>query len=116
VTQGLSETHLALRDAARRFAEAEVAPLATDLDETERFPSELYARLAEAGLFGIAGAGGEIGQGTPAPLGHDQDMDRCLGVDVVEGQKFIVFKHFARRDLAGDDLAKEAVGVSGVGH
>ncbi|WP_431282117.1 acyl-CoA dehydrogenase family protein [Humitalea sp. 24SJ18S-53] len=53
MTQNLSDTHLALRDAARRFAEAEVAPMAVELDETERFPAELYARLAQAGLFGI---------------------------------------------------------------
>lgn len=50
---GLSETHLALRDAARRFAEAEVAPIAAALDASEEYPTELYRRLAEAGLFGI---------------------------------------------------------------
>ena len=50
---GLSETHLALRDAARRFAEAEVAPIAAALDESEEYPVELYRKLAEAGLFGI---------------------------------------------------------------
>jgi alkylation response protein AidB-like acyl-CoA dehydrogenase len=50
---GLSDTHLALRDAARRFAEAEVAPIAAALDESEEYPAELYRKLAEAGLFGI---------------------------------------------------------------
>ncbi len=78
MTQGLSETHLALRDAARRFAEAEVAPLATDLDETERFPSELYARLAEAGLFGITvpdGFGG-VGADTLAYALVMEEMSR----------------------------------------
>jgi hypothetical protein len=49
----LSEWHAALRDAARRFAEAEIVPLAAELDETERFPAELYDKLAAAGLFGI---------------------------------------------------------------
>lgn len=51
--QGLSELHAALRDTARRFAQAEVAPLAAELDETEAYPGELYTRLAQAGLFGI---------------------------------------------------------------
>ncbi len=51
--RGASELHGALRDAARRFAEEAVAPLAAELDETERYPAELYQRLAEAGLFGI---------------------------------------------------------------
>jgi hypothetical protein len=50
---GLSDTHLALREAARRFAEAEVAPRAAELDETESYPADLYRRLAETGLFGI---------------------------------------------------------------
>jgi len=50
---GLSDTHLALRDTARRFAEAEVTPIAAALDESEEYPAALYRRLAGAGLFGI---------------------------------------------------------------
>ncbi|WP_367615827.1 acyl-CoA dehydrogenase family protein [Plastoroseomonas hellenica] len=49
----LTDWHRALRDTARRFAEAEVAPIAGELDESERFPAELYERLAATGLFGI---------------------------------------------------------------
>ncbi|WP_458097172.1 acyl-CoA dehydrogenase family protein [Roseomonas sp. WA12] len=62
----LSETHRALREAARRFAEARIAPLATALDEEERFPADLYTELASLGLFGITvpealgGAGGDV--------------------------------------------------------
>lgn len=43
----------ALRETARRFAEAEVAPRAAELDETEAFPADLYRRLAALGLLGI---------------------------------------------------------------
>ncbi len=50
---GLSDTHLALRDAARRFAEVEIAPMAAALDEEERYPADLYRQLASLGLFGI---------------------------------------------------------------
>ena len=50
---GLSDTHLALRDAARRFAEVEIAPVAAALDEEERYPADLYRQLASLGLFGI---------------------------------------------------------------
>jgi alkylation response protein AidB-like acyl-CoA dehydrogenase len=63
---GATEWHSALRDAARRFAEEEVAPLAAELDEEERFPAELYRRVAEAGLFGVSvpeelgGAGADV--------------------------------------------------------
>lgn len=36
-----------------------------------------------------------------------QDMDRCFWVDVVEGQKFIVFQHFVARDFAVYDLFED---------
>jgi alkylation response protein AidB-like acyl-CoA dehydrogenase len=43
----------ALRDTARRFADAEVAPRAAELDETEAFPRDIYQALARLGLLGI---------------------------------------------------------------
>jgi len=43
----------ALRNTARRFAEAEIAPRAAELDETEAFPHDIYAALARLGLLGI---------------------------------------------------------------
>ena len=55
-----------MREAARAFAEKEVAPLAAELDESERFPAELYARMAGLGMFGITvpeelgGAGADV--------------------------------------------------------
>jgi alkylation response protein AidB-like acyl-CoA dehydrogenase len=63
---GVSEWHVALRDAARRFADEEIAPLAVELDETEQYPAELYQKLAAAGLFGVSvpeelgGAGADV--------------------------------------------------------
>ncbi|HEV3248867.1 MAG TPA: acyl-CoA dehydrogenase family protein, partial [Beijerinckiaceae bacterium] len=32
-----------MREAARAFAEREIRPIAAELDESERFPAELYA-------------------------------------------------------------------------
>jgi alkylation response protein AidB-like acyl-CoA dehydrogenase len=43
----------ALRETARRFAEAEIAPRAAELDETEAFPRDIYEGLARLGLLGI---------------------------------------------------------------
>ncbi len=37
----------------RDFAETEVKPLAQEIDEEERFPSETVAKMAKLGLFGI---------------------------------------------------------------
>ena len=49
----MEERHEALREATRAFAEGEIRPLAEELDRSERFPAELYARMAELGMFGI---------------------------------------------------------------
>jgi alkylation response protein AidB-like acyl-CoA dehydrogenase len=40
-------------DVTRKFAEERIRPLATELDESERFPEELYKECAGLGLFGI---------------------------------------------------------------
>ena len=49
----LSEAHLEIRAQARRFADEAIRPAAAELDRTERFPADIYARMAELGLFGI---------------------------------------------------------------
>src|SRR5712664_2837950 len=50
---GLGETADALRDQVQRFASAEVAPIAAEIDKTDRFPRELWPRMGELGLHGI---------------------------------------------------------------
>jgi len=42
-----------LRDAAREFAEAKVAPLVPAMEETGKFPDELGPALGEAGFLGV---------------------------------------------------------------
>jgi len=43
----------AILDMVRKFAQKEVEPLAAELDEEERFPSETWQKLADMGLAGI---------------------------------------------------------------
>lgn len=50
----LTETHLHVRDMARAFADENVRPIARQLDEDESFPRDLYLKMGELGLFGIA--------------------------------------------------------------
>ncbi len=45
--------HYMLRDMVREFAEAEIAPIAAQFDESEQFPWESGKKMAELGLFGI---------------------------------------------------------------
>jgi alkylation response protein AidB-like acyl-CoA dehydrogenase len=63
---GLTPLHAALRDAARRFAETEIAPHAADWDEAEAVPRDLYRALGAAGLFGITVPEGFGGVGADA--------------------------------------------------
>lgn len=49
----LTDEQLAIRETVRRFAREEVAPLAVEIDEQERFPVESWKRSAELGLLGI---------------------------------------------------------------
>lgn len=56
----LSPVHEEIRDVTRRFATEVIRPAAEALDRDERYPAEIYAQMAELGLFGIT---------TPATLG-----------------------------------------------
>ena len=49
----LSQTHLQVREMARAFANDVIRPITEKLDQDERFPEEIYAQMAEIGLFGI---------------------------------------------------------------
>ena len=55
--------------------------------------------------------GADLRHGRDVQLGDDQKMDRRPRVDVVEGKNLFVFIDFFARNLAGNDFAKNAVGV-----
>jgi alkylation response protein AidB-like acyl-CoA dehydrogenase len=49
----LSDDHRAIQDAARQFAEAELAPHSAEWDATSHFPVDVMRRAAELGFAGI---------------------------------------------------------------
>src|SRR5215208_4361654 len=49
----LTDEQRALQDTARRFARAEIAPVAAKLDREERFPREICEKAFELGLVNL---------------------------------------------------------------
>ncbi|MGB9696574.1 MAG: acyl-CoA dehydrogenase [Ignavibacteria bacterium] len=49
----LTEEHIAIRDAARDFAQNEIAPTAVERDVTAEFPVEIVKKLGELGFMGM---------------------------------------------------------------
>ncbi|MGI9522159.1 MAG: acyl-CoA dehydrogenase family protein [Hyphomicrobiaceae bacterium] len=48
-----SPEHEQVRDLVRRFAAEEIAPLASDADDSERFPRDIFAKWGALGLLGV---------------------------------------------------------------
>ena len=59
----LPQEHQLLRDTVRSFAEAEIAPVAGDLDSREEFSVKLTKKMGELGLFGMVVSPEYGGQG-----------------------------------------------------
>ncbi|MGQ9467300.1 MAG: acyl-CoA dehydrogenase [Anaerolineae bacterium] len=61
----LSEEHRMIQHMVREFAEKEIAPRAEEIDETDRFPEDLFRRMGELGILGLpfpeeyGGSGGD---------------------------------------------------------
>lgn len=63
------EEHAILREQVRRFAAQKIAPYASEWEEAEGFPNELYQTAADAGILGI---------GYPEAFGGSGDITHML--------------------------------------
>ncbi len=49
----LGEEIEALRDVVHKFAQAEIAPRAQEIDQTNQFPADLWKKMGDLGLLGL---------------------------------------------------------------
>jgi len=62
----LTDEQCEMQAMVRRFAQTEIAPLARQVDEEERFPAETFRKMGELGLLGLlvpeqyGGVGGDV--------------------------------------------------------
>lgn len=93
LTVDRTEERAALTAMVRDFAATRIAPVVEELDETERFPHEIYEEMGRLGLFGVTvpeaegGPGGLVGDYVAVmeelSYGYASVADQCGLVELV---------------------------------
>jgi len=76
-----------LRDMTARFAHTEIAPLAAETDETNKFPDGLWQKMGELGLLGLT-ASEEFGGANMGYLAHVVAMEEISRASAAVGLSY----------------------------
>jgi len=76
-----------LRDMTARFAHTEIAPLAAEIDETNKFPPKLWKKMGELGLLGLT-APEEFGGANMGYLAHVIAMEEISRASAAVGLSY----------------------------
>jgi isovaleryl-CoA dehydrogenase len=127
----LGETADQLRDTVRSFTADEIAPIAAEIDRTDRFPRELWPRMGALGLHGITveeeyGGSGlgylehvvameEVSRGSASVgLSYGAHSNLCVNQlrrNGTEAQK----RKYLPKLISGDDVGSLAMSEAGAG-
>ncbi len=127
-----TDEHRALREQARRFADAEIAPNAHTWEEANEFPRELYRLAGKAGFLGVGypeevgGDGGDLSHALCAAeeiVLAGKSVGTCVGLGshgialppIVRFGNDDQKERFVRPTLAGEKIAALAITEPGGG-
>jgi len=100
------EDILALRDSVRQFAQAEIAPLAADIDRSDRFPPGLWQKLGALGLLGIT-AEEEYGGAAMGYLAHIVAMEEISRASAAVGLSYGAHSNLCVNQLRRNGTAEQ---------
>jgi citronellyl-CoA dehydrogenase len=127
-----SEEHLHFRNTVRQFAEREIAPYADEWEKAKDFPSALFKKAGEVGIFGAhypeqhGGSGGDywfsVAKAQELPRGRCAGVTMALLVQSDMATPVISdlgtpdqIEEFLKPALAGDRIASIGVSEPGAG-